>query len=79
MRGLHGQLRVGLERPLRFHDGPHGRGGDVRMVLDQPLGGDERREGEAASRGGPVATTHDEQDLGDASLHAEIVRRPLPQ
>src|SRR2546422_2815331 len=48
LRGLRGQLRVGPERPLGFHDGPHGPCGDVRMLLDQPLRGRERREGPVA-------------------------------
>src|SRR2546427_9411789 len=51
LRGLRGQLRVGPERPLGFHDGPHGPCGDVRMLLDQPLRGRERREGPVAGRG----------------------------
>src|SRR2546427_10340334 len=48
LRGLRGQLRVGPERPLSFHDGPHGPCSDVRMLLDQPLRGRERREGPVA-------------------------------
>src|SRR2546428_11643185 len=48
LRGLRCQLRVGPERALGFHDGPHRPCGDVRMLLDQPLRGGERREGPVA-------------------------------
>src|SRR5438132_2183417 len=66
LRGLRGQLRVGPERPLSFHDGPHGPCSDVRMLLDQPLRGRERREGPVAGPGRPGPSPHVEQDLGDA-------------
>src|SRR2546426_2788039 len=56
LRGLRGQLRVGPERPLSFHDGPHGPCSDVRMLLDQPLRGRERREGPVAGRGRAAAS-----------------------
>src|SRR5215470_9300425 len=69
---LHGQLRVGAESTLGFHDGPHGPGSDIRMLLDESLRGHERREGPVAGGGRPVAPAHVEQDLGDASLHAQV-------
>src|SRR6266508_171983 len=61
-----------LDVPLGFHDGPHSLCGNVRMLLDQPLRGRERREGPVAGRGRPVTPAHVEQDLGDAPLHPQV-------
>src|SRR5256712_12417396 len=66
LRSLRGQLRVGPERPLGFHDGPHSPCGDVRTLLDQPLRGRERREGPGAGRGGARPPPAAQADLGGA-------------
>src|SRR3989441_5056491 len=70
LRGLRGQLRVGPERPLGFHDGPHGPCGDVRMLLDQPLRGRERREGPVAGPRGPRAPAPIEQGGLGAAVYS---------
>src|SRR5213593_4081607 len=72
LRGLHGQRRVGAQRPLGFHDGPHGTCGYVWMLPDEALRRRECGEGPVAGRGRPVASAHIEQDLRDAPLYSEI-------
>src|SRR3989441_10281538 len=70
LRSLRGQLRVGPERPLGFHDGPHSPCGDVRTLLDQPLRGRERREGPVPGRRGRRAPAPIEQGGLGAAVYS---------
>ena len=50
LRRPRGELRVGPEGPLGFHDCPHRACGDVGVLFDQSLRGHERREGPVSGR-----------------------------